>query len=301
MEVAEVFRDLGVSGTAAVLDLESGATFDVAGDDLVSPASVMKIQVALAVADACVTGKLDAREQRTLHSERRTPGPVGISLMQDEVWMSIRDLSTLMMTISDNVATDHLIDLLGLDAVNAVTIHLGLTHTRITSNLADMLDAIAVQLGFADFQSLARHDPERDGPPTDAQLRRQLGSTTAFDPRQGTRTTANETTRLLGAIWNDTAATADACATVRDAMNRQLTRHRIAAGYRQPVTVAAKSGGLLGVVRNEAGVVTYPDGQAYAVAVFTRKPPHCTTDPADIDIAIGQVAHSLTERLRATG
>jgi fatty-acyl-CoA synthase len=35
--------------------------------------------------------------------------------------------------------------------------------------------------------------------------------------------------------------------------------------------VAAKSGGLMGIIRNEAGVVTFPDGAAYAVAVFTRK------------------------------
>ncbi len=45
------------------------------------------------------------------------------------------------------------------------------------------------------------------------------------------------------------------------------------------MTLAAKTG-TLPAVRNEAGVVTYPDGRRYAVAVFTR-------------------AHSLAERLSA--
>jgi hypothetical protein len=50
-------------------------------------------------------------------------------------------------------------------------------------------------------------------------------------------------------------------------------------------TVAAKSGGLLGIVRNEAGVVTFPDGAA-------------STDPALIDAGIGRIARALIDRLR---
>jgi hypothetical protein len=37
------------------------------------------------------------------------------------------------------------------------------------------------------------------------------------------------------------------------------------------------------------------------VAVFTRKPPDSNTDPADIDAAIGRIAHALTEPLHAEG
>jgi beta-lactamase class A len=62
--------------------------------------------------------------------------------------------------------------------------------------------------------------------------------------------------------------------------------------------VAAKSGGLLGIVRNEAGVVTFPDGAAYAVAVFTRCTTETTTDPALIDAGIGRIARALIDRLR---
>jgi beta-lactamase class A len=89
-----------------------------------------------------------------------------------------------------------------------------------------------------------------------------------------------------------------ACASVRHAMARQLTRHRIASGFGPGVSVAAKSGALLGVVRNEAGVVTFPGGAAYAVAVFTRTQPHTSSDPRLQDAAIGQIARALIECLR---
>jgi beta-lactamase class A len=54
----------------------------------------------------------------------------------------------------------------------------------------------------------------------------------------------------------------------------------------------------MGVVRNEMGVVTYPDRAAYAVAVFTRREPGNPTEPAVIDAAIGRTARALVDRLR---
>jgi Beta-lactamase enzyme family len=60
---------------------------------------------------------------------------------------------------------------------------------------------------------------------------------------------------LLRLIWRDEAGPAEACAQVRRMMARQVTRQRLALGFpRAGVQVAAKSGSLLGVIRNEVGV-----------------------------------------------
>ena len=53
-------------------------------------------------------------------------------------------------------------------------------------------------------------------------------------------------------------------------MSEQLTRDRLASGFGPDVKIAAKSGGLFGVIRNEAGVIELADGRRYAAAVFTR-------------------------------
>jgi len=61
-----------------------------------------------------------------------------------------------------------------------------------------------------------------------------------------------------------------------DSINATLAalglRHTIMAlGFpRSGIQVAAKSGSLLGVIRNEVGVITMPGGRRYAAAVFTR-------------------------------
>ncbi|MDX6351464.1 MAG: beta-lactamase class [Streptomyces sp.] len=61
--------------------------------------------------------------------------------------------------------------------------------------------------------------------------------------------------------------------------------------------MAAKSGGLAGVVRNEVGVIAYPDGRRYAAAVFTRSRPG--SDEAPINAAIGAAAARAVSALRA--
>ena len=258
----------------------------------------MKIQVALTVENAIAAGQLDGQARRSMPPRDRTPGPVGMSLMRDEVSMSVRDLVVAALTISDNVATDELVSLTGVDLINATTRSLGMERTLITSNLQDMLDTVARDCGFPDYTALTDHDPATHGPPTDAEIKRKIAGSAALDPIRGTRTTAAETVALLSAIWSDRAGDPRACAAVRDLMARQLTRHRIAAAFGPDVKVAAKSGGLLGIVRNEAGVVKFRDGSAYAVAVFTRTKPDTTADPSRHDAAVGQVACTLIDQLK---
>jgi len=297
VEAHPLFTELGVFGGAYAAPVLGGVGVGFNADAVVSPASVMKVQVALAVERAAVVGRLDGGAKRSLSREARTPGPTGISLMQDEVSMSVRDLVVAMLTISDNCATDDLIEVVGLDEINGLTRSLGLDKTRVVADLSATLDAIAAEAGFADYVSMVAHDPATMGEPSLEAIEAAVFGSAPLDPGRGTRTTAFETVCLLQQIWTNEAAPDAACASVRRLMAHQLTRNRIASGFSAPVAVAAKSGGLLGVVRNEAGVVTFPDGAAYAVAVFTRRERGCPVDPAVIDAAIGKIAAELVGQL----
>lgn len=293
-----VLRQLGLSGAGFAAPIAGGEGVGFCSDERVAPASVIKILIALAVENSIATGELSGSEVRLLSRKHRTPGPVGLSLMQDDVSMSVRDLVVAMLTISDNAATDELIELVGLAAINGLAARLGLVETEITSTLQDQLDAIARDAGFSDYAALAAHDPDNDGPPSEHQLRAAIGESAGLDPNRWTRTTAAETARLLRMIWSDTAGPSQACAAIRKAMARQLAQQRIASGFDAATEVAAKSGGLLGVVRSEAGVVTLPDGDAFAVAVFTRREAQTPAEPAKIDSTIGVIARNLINRLR---
>jgi len=77
-----------------------------------------------------------------------------------------------------------------------------------------------------------------------------------------------------------------------------VTRQRLALGFpRAGTQVAAKSGSLLGIIRNEAGVITYPDGRRYAVAVFTRAAVPWEREH-EINAAIGAAAAHAVDFLR---
>ncbi|OKJ05615.1 serine hydrolase [Kitasatospora sp. CB01950] len=294
-DLREIFERAGCEGALCVREVAGDGEIVLDADRAMVSASVFKVQIALEMESAFVDGRLDGRERVVLGAAERTFGPVGTSLFEDEVALSWRDLVVLMLTISDNPATDALLGRVGVDAVNATAARLGLSGTFVESDLRTMLDSIGEDLGRADWADL---QDWAAGAAKDQLARAdgKLPTARAMDPARGTRTTPRDMAELLRLIWTDGAGPAAACARVRKVMASQLTRHRIASGFRPPVRVAAKSGSLLGVVRNEIGVVSFPDGRQYAAAVLTRSP--LGSDDAAINRAIGEAARQAVAALR---
>lgn len=301
MTVAEVLGEVGCTGSVHALSVRGDGEWGHAADEPVAPASVIKVPIALAALEAMSTGRLDGRARVRLSARGRTPGPTGLSLLSDDVEISVRDLVPLMLTISDNVATDALVDLLGVEAVNDHVRSLALAQTRLGSNLRTMLDGMAREAGFPDYEAVERYAPAPGESPTAEEVPAHLATSTALDPERGHRTTAREMAELLRLAWTDRAAAPDACATLRRTMGQQLVRTRLASGFPSDVRVAAKSGALMGVVRNEVGVVTLPGGRAYAVAVFTRTLPGRFPDDRAVSSAIGRLARMAVDRLESSG
>lgn len=261
--IRELFSRAGCDGWLCVMDIDGDGQVHVGSDEPVVAASVFKVVIALEVFRQADAGELDLRDRVRVRPGARTEGPTGFSLFADEVEVSLGDLTTMMLTVSDNAATDLLIGRVGLARVATTLAELGLRRTVIPFSLQDMLDSVGRDAGFAGWAELAAVDftPE---------VRERVWSSRAMRPEHAIRTTAGDMARLLRLIWRDEAAPPEACARVRHLMGRQVTRHRLATGFPHDVEVAAKSGGLFGVIRNEIGVVRFPDGRRYAAAVFTR-------------------------------
>ncbi|KPI19959.1 hypothetical protein OK074_7690 [Actinobacteria bacterium OK074] len=297
-----VFEQAGCEGALCVrpLRLDDSDTPEVAlrAHAPVVPASTIKVLIALEAETAFADGRLDPREPVRLPAAARTPGPTGASLFLDDAVVSWRDLVTLALTISDNDATDALIRGLGPAAVNSTAVRLGLTGTALESDTRTLLDSVGHDLGRADWADLVAWSGDGARSPAElAEVDELLPATRALTPGASTRSTPHDMAELLRLLWSDRAGPAEACARVRELMGHQLTRHRIASGFpRQRVQVAAKSGGLLGVVRNEIGVITFPDGHRYAATVFTRSRPG--SDDTAINAAIGTATARAVTLLR---
>jgi beta-lactamase class A len=296
-EYGEMFAGAGCRGWLYVADVDGDGAVSAGGDEPVVTASVFKVAVALELFRQAAAGRIDLRERVRVSPERRTAGPTGLSIFADDAEVSVRDLAAMMLTISDNAATDVLIDLAGLDAIAATLAALGLRHTVIGSRVQEYLDSIGQDAGYLGWADLERASATFSAQ-EDRRVREGFPLSRALHPRQAIRSTAREMATLLRLIWRDEAGPAAACAQVRQLMARQVTRQRLARGFpRDGTVVAAKSGTLLGVIRNEAGVITMPDGRRYAAAVFTRADQPYEGEH-EINDAIGAAAARAVRALR---
>ena len=181
---------LGLDACVHAVDLASGAEVGRSPDRAVVAASVFKVPVLLELCRQASVGDVSLTDRLRLPAGGRTLGGVGLSVMLDDAELSVRDVAYLMMAVSDNHATDVLIDLVGRDAVNAGLERLGLTVTRLTTDCRGLFESIAADIGEeVDDDALSRPD---------AALRARLRQAAAFDPARTSATTARETTTLLG-------------------------------------------------------------------------------------------------------
>ncbi len=282
-EIAATFAAVGARGFVHAREVgparRGAAEVDLDADHAVSAASVIKVVFAVAFARAVAAGRLDARARVEVPAALRLGGS-GTAGFADPPLVSLRDLALMMMTVSDNAATDLIYAHVGTEAIAAVLTDLALTDTHVRSDMTSAHRRVAAELGFPDTDDLdarlAAADP--------ATVRRLAW----LDPARANATTPRDMTALLTAIWTDRAGPPEACAFVRDAMGRQENTQRLASGFDAAVQVAGKTG-TIPFVRNEAGVVAYPDRRRYAVAVFTRSDAMTDRNPA-IDAAIGRAA-----------
>jgi beta-lactamase class A len=286
-QVRDIFAAAGAHGYLQVREVDGPGLVEVDAEVPVSVASVVKVIVAVAFARAVVAGEIDPAEVVPVPARYRIGG-AGTAGCAGPVSLALGDLAVFMMSMSDNAATDVIYQRVGQEALDAVVADLELRDTYVRGDMEwTGLGAVA-ELGLADATDL------------DGQFRRagdavwQLG---LIDPARGNASTARDVGTLLAAIWTDRAAGPEACALVRTLMSQAITTHGLAAAFPDGVGVAAKTG-TLPAVRNEAGVVTYPDGRRYVAAVFTRAHTLVERQP-EIDVAIGRAARAAVDQLRA--
>ena len=128
----------GVLGLA-LKDLKTGKTFLINEREVFPQASSIKIAILLEAFKQAEEGQLKLDEFIALEESRKVAGSgVLFYLGRPSLSLSIRDIAVLMVVLSDNTATNLLIDLVGLDAVNKRLDGLGLNKTRLRRKMMDL-------------------------------------------------------------------------------------------------------------------------------------------------------------------
>jgi beta-lactamase class A len=110
-------------------NMKSGATVAIDPDQPVATASVIKLPIMVETYAQIRTGKQALDAKLRLTKENQVPGSGVLSALEPGVELSLRDTVVLMMQVSDNTATDMVIDQVTIPAVNNRMKAMGLTNT----------------------------------------------------------------------------------------------------------------------------------------------------------------------------
>ncbi|HXG93954.1 MAG TPA: serine hydrolase [Blastocatellia bacterium] len=112
-------------------NLDTGATCEYGADDRVRTASTIKVPIMVEAFARVAEGKAKWTDMLVLTKAARTSGSGVLNELSDGLRLTLRDAVTLMIIVSDNVATNMVLDALTTDAVNARMDALGLKQTRV--------------------------------------------------------------------------------------------------------------------------------------------------------------------------
>ena len=130
----------GVMGYA-LKEFSTGETFLRLPDTVFPQASSIKLAVLLELMRQAQDGKVSLEEKHTLRRSEMTAGdtePILTMLGDGTVTMTLRDIAIFMIVLSDNTATNILIDRLGMDNINEGVIRLGLKETKLRRHMIDL-------------------------------------------------------------------------------------------------------------------------------------------------------------------
>ena len=117
----------------SVIDLENGVRLSRRGDEKFPTASLIKVAILVTVYDLVAKGQLSLDDPITVLKIDQVPGSGIVQYLHNGTVLTVRDAAWLMITISDNTATNLLLDRIIIRRVWNKMDSLGLRDTRVHS------------------------------------------------------------------------------------------------------------------------------------------------------------------------
>jgi beta-lactamase class A len=227
--------------------------------------SVIKIPLMVEAFRQIEAGKFAVSDRVTLRDEDKRPGTGIIRSLNEGVSLTIHDLLTLMIIVSDNTATDLLFRQVGgIEPVNALAKDYGLTQTRAVATAKVWFDSLRAAPTVEDFYRKGDH-PFGLSSPTD-------------------------TGRLLERIEMGQAVSKQASEQMLTIMRGQVYRTRLPK-YVTNFVIPHKTGDFLPYIGNDVGVFEGRE-RRIVVSVFTA---NHFGNGANLEDAIGRIGQHIAD------
>jgi beta-lactamase class A len=135
--VNEIAAETGGEWSVCYIRKDTGEHLSINGNQVMSSASVIKLAIIVEVYRQALYGKLRMDQEVELLDKVKVPGSGVLRGLHGGLKLTIKDLATLMITVSDNTATNILIDIVGIDGVNNLLRSLGLKNTILARKMYD--------------------------------------------------------------------------------------------------------------------------------------------------------------------
>ena len=252
----------GVAGVAA-RDFDSGAEILFNADTIFPTASTFKTVLLYELYRQVDQGIINPAARITFEDRQRVPGSGVLQDFDAGASLTVKDIATLMIVVSDNSGTDIIYDLIGRGPVAETIERLGMTQTHLPLGCWEIL---------AGLQNVDPGDPSL----TYAELKRRLDETESpwesnalKETPDNDISTPNDLLLLLEKIQRGEGLSAASRDAVIDILKRQKFSERIPALLPFGVQVAHKTGSVKGV-RNDIGIV-YARDHTYGIALMSKR------------------------------
>lgn len=132
-------------------NLATGKTYSLNGEQPVRTASTIKLPIMAECFALAAEGKLDLNERLKVIADEKVSGSGILQDLSNNDELPVRDMIDLMIVLSDNTATNLILNRIGGNAVNARMAQLGLQHTRVMRKiLGDRSDLKPYPTGITD-------------------------------------------------------------------------------------------------------------------------------------------------------
>ena len=209
--------------TVSIRDLQTAAAYGALEDQVLPAASTIKILILVALARAVDEGRLSLDTVVPVLDSQRVGGSgVLIGLTTPDLALTLADHAWLMITVSDNTASNVLIDAVGFNSIHATQQRFRLRGTSLNRRFLGRLP-----------------DP---GMPENV-------------------ATARDLVTVLHGIADGSAASTDLCGWMLSILDDQHYKDQLGRFLPPSVSFAGKSGWLEGIC-HDCGILTGPNGRA---------------------------------------
>jgi len=269
----------GVVGVAASC-LEKDLAIMINETALYPTASTIKVPIIYELYRQAELGLVDLSQRIELKPEQRVTGSGVLQDLDFGLNLTVRDLAVLMIVVSDNSATDMLIELVGLENTQNTMNELGLAQTSVATTIRQLMyyltgyDISDPNIGYEQlYQRLMTTRSDPNGPAT-AESNNNVSSPA-------------DMVKLLADIFRAENLSRKSCDDIINIMLRQKYNEIIPLYLPMGVRVAHKTGSI-GTVRADVGIV-YASQQPYTIALMTKK----LTDETDASRKLARISEVI--------